>query len=568
LLLAQQPTPGTAPAKRDPMAVLDILEGRADLQGKTKQWITPKTGEYWLAAGLEFTSFELVHTKALLIVEFGDDFEIALLGLSTMQLPQPEESSTAYAYVQLQLRAVFKPSDGFFGATAILSSSSYVLTEACHLTGGFAFFLWFDPSEHAGEFVVTLGGYHPAFKPPSYFPTVPRLGFNWSVSDTVSVSGDAYFALTTSCLMAGGGLDVQFHDGDLRAWFTAHADVLVSWRPFFFLAEIDISIGASYTIDLLFCTKTISVSLGANLEMWGPPTGGKVHIHLVIVSFTVGFGSDNAGTNQTALQWGDFKSLLPSPDTVCRVAVEDGLYKSRDSKDSSSGKMWIVRATTFSFSTRSVIPASHLQYGDAPPKAHVAARAPVNAAANVGDAPPGIAIRPMNHTGVTSIHTLKIYKDAGTKPVDVSKWNLRPNQANVAESLWGLPPAPFSQVPAAPSANVIPGQVVGYAVHAPPPTIGDSPGLVPVTVFAEEPLPPGAAPLAVAPSVSPDYVPTFNDRTVGLIQNIMADAVKQKRDALYGALSSSKIYAGPNRSLANIAADAGHLYSDAPMQQT
>jgi hypothetical protein len=302
--------------------------------------------------------------------------------------------------------------------------------------------------------------------------------------------------------------------------------------------------------------------------MWGPPTGGKVHIHLVIVSFTVGFGSDSAGTNETPLQWSDFKSLLPSPDTVCRVAVDGGLYKSKDSKNSSSGKMWIVRATEFSFSTRSAIPASHLQYGDAPPKAQIARRASLGAAASVEDAQPGIAIRPMNHTGVTSTHTLKIYKDAGTTPVDVSKWNLEPNQANVAESLWGAPPAPFSQVPAAPSANVIPGQVVGYAVQAPPPLIGNSPGLVPATVLAEEPLPPGAAPLVVIPAASPDYVPTFNDHTVGLIQNIMQDAVKQKRDALFGVLSAAKIYAGPNGSLANIAADAGHLYSDAPMQQT
>src|SRR5262249_56536390 len=139
---------------------------------------------------------------------------------------------------------------------------------------------------------------------------------------------------------------------------------------------------------------------------------------------------------------------------------------------------------------------------------HLAAAAHLNAAAAVAATTPGIAIRPMNLTGVTSTHTLKIYKGTDTKPFDVSEWSLQPSQANVAKSLWDTPPTPFTQVPAAPAAEVIPGQAVGYAVQAPPPSIGDSPGLIPVAVLLEEYLPPGAAPLAVAPAASPDYVPT------------------------------------------------------------
>jgi hypothetical protein len=130
--------------------------------------------------------------------------------------------------------------------------------------------------------VITLGGYHPAFKPPSHFPTVPRLAFNWAVSDDVSVQGDCYFALTTSCVMAGGGLQILFHDGDLQAWFTANADFLVSWRPFFYLADIDVSIGVSYKLDLLFCTKTITVSVSASINLWGlPPAAWRMSTSLL-----------------------------------------------------------------------------------------------------------------------------------------------------------------------------------------------------------------------------------------------------------------------------------------------
>ncbi|HEU5271284.1 MAG TPA: DUF6603 domain-containing protein, partial [Jatrophihabitans sp.] len=202
LLLATPPPPGTT-NPQDPSLILQVLEGSKPLNGVTKAWITPKAGEYWLAAGLEFTSFELVSTKALLVAEFGQELNIALLGLSTLQLPLPAAGVETYAYVEMMIKVVVQPLQGFFAATAILSKNSYVLTPDCHLTGGFAFYLWFGDNPNAGQFVVTLGGYHPAFQVPSYFPQVPRLGFNWAVSDVVSIKGNAYFALTSSCAMAG-----------------------------------------------------------------------------------------------------------------------------------------------------------------------------------------------------------------------------------------------------------------------------------------------------------------------------------------------------------------------------
>lgn len=66
----------------------------------------------------------------------------------------------------LQDRVVVQATQGYFAATAILSKNSYVLTPDCHLTGGFAFSLWFGDNPNAGQFVITLGGYHPAFQVP------------------------------------------------------------------------------------------------------------------------------------------------------------------------------------------------------------------------------------------------------------------------------------------------------------------------------------------------------------------------------------------------------------------
>ncbi|WP_052441575.1 DUF6603 domain-containing protein [Streptacidiphilus anmyonensis] len=563
LALATTPPPGTGTGTpQDPSQILHVLEGDAPLNGVTKAWITPKAGEFWLAAGVEFTSFELVSTKALLVAEFGQELNIALLGTSTLQLPLPEAGSQACAYVEMMIRVVVQPAQGYVSATAILSDNSYVLTPDCHLTGGFAFCLWFGDNPDAGQFVVTLGGYHPAFQIPGNFPKVPRLGFNWPVSDVVSIKGNAYFALTGSCAMAGGGLEVLFHDGDLQAWFTAQADFLVSWHPFSYAAEISVSIGVSYRLNLLFCHKTISLSLGADLSLWGPPTSGVVRVDLVVVSFSVRFGSDgSAAAASEPLSWSDFSALLPAAADVCSISITDGLFKTQDAPENSSGKLWIVRSKQLAFQTRSAMPASELAYAG-------------RTVQSSGTAPDGIAIKPMNLSGVASTHSLSIYQGSSATPVDTSGWTLEPLPQTMPASLWSAPPVPFSQVPAAPSADVLPGELCGFSVTAPTPRPGNSRGPLPVQLLMADYLSPaGQAPLSAAVTLSTDYLPTPSEQTVGLLRQVSTGAAQQGRSALFGVLAGavmpdgSALFVGVDGDLAVLAAGAGHLFSDSPAQQ-
>jgi uncharacterized protein DUF6603 len=554
--LGTPPAPGTQAPPQTPTDILAILEGQKPIPPSTTkvQWIAPQAGSYWLAVGLEFTSFEIVTTKALLVAEFGQDFLLALLGTSTLQLPTPEESAETYAYVELQIEAVFDPTKGFFGLSAELAPASYVLTAACHLTGGFAFYIWFPPSDHAGQFVVTLGGYHPAFDPPPYFPKVPRLGFNWKVSSDVDITGSAYFALTTTCIMAGAGLSVVFHSGNLRAWFIAQADVLVSWRPFFFTAGISVSIGVSYRFSIFGIHKTLSVSLGASVDLWGPPTGGRVHVHLWIVSFTVAFGSSGSSAATQPLSWTDFASLLPAEASRVSVLPVAGVSKMTDTTDttnSSSGKVWVVRATGLAFSTQAAVPASQLSYGPAD----------VAHAADLAD--DTVQIRPMNLTGLTAVHQLELRFGSPTAPPDpLDGWSLTPRRQNLPDSLWGAPPDPFTQVPAVPGADLVSGALVGYDVAAPPAALGPTPGAIDIEEYASEPLPPGTQPLDPGIPPTTDYVPEPDPTSVQAIGGIAAAA--PARNALVAVLATAG-YAGANDPLATYAANAGHQFSDAPM---
>jgi hypothetical protein len=156
-----------------------------------------------------------------------------------------------------------------FSAQAQLAKSSFVLDRKCVLTGGFAFFIWFGENPHAGDFVLTLGGYNPAYKPPAHYPSVPTVGFQWSLSESITISGGAYFAVTPAVLMAGGRLDATYQAGNLKAWFDAHADVLIRWKPFWIDAEIGITIGASYKVDLLCSRRSRSRSSSAAIWSCG-----------------------------------------------------------------------------------------------------------------------------------------------------------------------------------------------------------------------------------------------------------------------------------------------------------
>ena len=264
------------------VAAIDNSSFANDPMGALRQMgtnIPPRRGGFWLAAGLKFSTFVVVNSTAVIYVALDHGFEVGLLGLSRMALPTED---FAIAQIELALLARFSTAEGLLSVQAQLTDRSYLFHPSCQLTGGFAFFLWFN----TGKFVLTLGGYHKAFSKPPEFPDVPRLGFRWSVSDCVVIKGESYFALTTTCVMGGGRLEASFHGGPVKAWFKVYLDVLVSWDPFYYVFETGIEIGASVDTWL----GEIGVSLGAMVHIEGPPLFGWVEVEIVVVTIRVEFG--------------------------------------------------------------------------------------------------------------------------------------------------------------------------------------------------------------------------------------------------------------------------------------
>ncbi|MFI6986580.1 DUF6603 domain-containing protein [Embleya sp. NPDC050154] len=433
---------GTRPT--DPMDMLERLTGT---------WVTARQGGLWLAAGLDFTSFEFIHGRLLLILETGDGLNLALVGTARAAFPRTD---TAYAQVQLQLRIVYSSKRAEFAATALLYDS-YLIDPACVLTGGFAFHMWFEGSAHSGDFALTVGGYHPKYKAPTHYPQVPRLGFSWSLG-SISITGTSFFALTPSAVMAGGTLDVRYSSGALNAWFSAYAHLLISWKPFHFAMGVGISLGASLKVWF----ATLRGELSASLDLWGPPTGGRATAKFTFIRVTVTFGPGES--KPAALTWPEFKELLPPADKVLRIAASEGLLADaepppgRNPQDPQAP--WLVDASGFTFLAETSVPATSVVFQTRVP----------DTGAELLD------IRPMERTGLTSTFTVRVARDRalrGAAPLwealaDDGAWRVETVFGSVPTALWGSP-RPGNEAMLDAAKRLLPARRTGLRVTIPPP---------------------------------------------------------------------------------------------------
>jgi hypothetical protein len=444
----------------------------------TGGWVPPTIGEYWVAAGVTFLSFGLINGFALLVVEFGKDLVIALLGSAALALPTVSDGGEPYAYVEITLEAVLRPDDGTFSLSALLTQDSFLIDPSCQLTGGMAVDVWFGSNQYAGDFVVCIGGYNPLFVPPSYYPAVPRLGFNWSVSDALQITGDCYFALTPACVMGGGLLAATFAAGGLRAWYKAQADFLMFWRPFWYDFDVSEDIGVSYTGSIGFVSGTFTVELGAAVHLWGPPLRGIAHVNWWVISFDIpinGGGTPQAGAG-TLADWGTFATTsLPAAGSVCTPRPAGGLQGmvslasggsgsgassgssgSPGASGSSAETIWLFSGDGIALSTETHVPASQVV---------IAGPTPTTLTGET------VNVYPLGNVSVTSVHEVCVaaWAPADWQPgqplpvgLDVSGWGWTVVSGSLPAALWG-PRGSDTSPPL--SSTVVPG-VVGVTGSA------------------------------------------------------------------------------------------------------
>jgi hypothetical protein len=354
--------------------------------------------------------------------------------------------------------------------------------------------------------------------------------------------------------------------------------MLVTWHPLSFIAEIYVELGASIRLNLLFCHKTVTVSLSASLTLWGPPLGGIVRVHVVVVDITIRFGDEGAlNRNYEALPWAEFRNLLPAPADVCKLIASSGLTETI--KEAGKPDVWVVRAGTFSFTAQSAIPVSSLTYGHEGKQ--VITGSPVS-------------IRPMNVAQATSNFNLRISREKDSEDIygQVNQWEVTADKGNLdlvkgsmPPALWGTPLAEngrFVQAPAAPSNEVLKDQVVGCYVKAPASNAGGTFGNIALAELQYEQVAVGHNPLLPAPvpalknyqTIATEEVINPETQAMRLKEPILK-ATSTKRDSLFGVLAgagvlcttdgSTRLDPTQRATLTELATHYESLFAEAPL---
>ncbi|WP_017536317.1 DUF6603 domain-containing protein [Nocardiopsis alba] len=459
--------PGFVGDPPDPLSTLEKITGGAE--DSKDAVVLPEPGDLWFTAGVAATIAETVAVQALLIAQFGpDDFSVALLGAMNADFPAqrkkkaesgkkgPKAPATAsedadtprVAHIELGFRALYEHAKRRLALTAALSDNSWVIHPDCKLTGGAAVYVWFPGSDHAGDFVATVGGYHPAYRPPAHYPQqVPRLGLDWSVSSDVRIKGELYAAVTPKVGMVGGRLSVDFVSGGLHAWLDAGFDAIVRWAPLYFELNMWVSIGASYTARVLWWDVTIRAEVGAYLNVWGPPTGGTVRVEVGPFSKSIDFGEPKR-LQREPLPWADFHARQLPADPL-GISPMDGLLIDPTRPEATKGGRWLVSTDGFSFSTRSALPSTRWSHGDdtAPRD-----RAP-------------LTVGPMGDAQVAITQHVKVTRGGTT----VTGWDASEITGAFPMALWAAQEGSGSTLPGPGEPQTV-SCTSGIQVSAPPPT--------------------------------------------------------------------------------------------------
>ena len=180
------------------------------------------------------------------------DIIIALIGQAATVLPFDD---FALIEIHFDVVGVLDLAVGTLAIDAGLRDShivGYVLTGQIALRASFLS----QPS-----FLLSLGGFHPAFSPPDNFPILDRMGVGISLGDWLSISFEAYLALTSNTVQFGAGLYLTASLIGFKIEGGTDINTLIQFVPFKFQTDLRFYITVSAaSVELLGVLLTGHVS--------------------------------------------------------------------------------------------------------------------------------------------------------------------------------------------------------------------------------------------------------------------------------------------------------------------
>jgi hypothetical protein len=164
-----------------------------------------------------------------LVLELGNRRRLIILGRVSAIMP-----SEKHDLIRLQMNAfgVIDFDQNSISLDAVLYDSR--LVGKFPITGGMAMRLRWGS---APVFALSIGGFHPAFKPPPSFPVLKRLAISLSDTENFRLRIECYLAITSNTLQFGAKVELMARAGRFSIEGRLSFDVLIQFDPFFFQAD-------------------------------------------------------------------------------------------------------------------------------------------------------------------------------------------------------------------------------------------------------------------------------------------------------------------------------------------
>ncbi len=174
-----------------------------------------------------------------LLLEFPFVGRIILLGSLGVYLPN-REAEKRLGELHVDIFGDFNFAGSYILIEGRLRDSNLVEVA---LTGGFAFMLDWGSNP---QFLLSVGGYHPRYKKPARFPEVSRVTALIKRGDDIRLSCQYYQAITSNSYQIGISAELVVKKGHARAYGFLGFNALLQFDPFYFEADIRISVEVSY----------------------------------------------------------------------------------------------------------------------------------------------------------------------------------------------------------------------------------------------------------------------------------------------------------------------------------
>lgn len=405
-----------------------------------------------VAPGVGIKAFQLIDATAIIALDLSSEPRFGIVAQATAVFPKKLKSGGgdplehAFLVLDLSITATVDPAHGLVTAGGELTPRSFILSRSCKLTGGFAMASFLPGNEHEGDFVFTVGGYHPDFHPPAHYPPAPpRVGISWEYDSEIRISGEAYFAITSTCAMGGGRLDAVIDKGWVQAGFSLYANFFLQFHPFWFDIEIGVSFYASVRIGI----GILSIHLGplefsASVRLHGPPVAGRATLHLWRWDVAVCFGAPPKPPAKLELD--EFIMMVknqkpddktPKPDyllSITRGAIETDRPDEAAQGMDDPNKTIEIRASQLQFLVQTKIPIKSATINAKPANLR-------NDQAETETIDPQIFAVPMQLRKSMTVSTLTVELtrdgDERTKSMDAIRLIGHPMVKTIPSAIWG-----------------------------------------------------------------------------------------------------------------------------------